>query len=301
ESIEQALKIGNNTIIVAPDLEAEQLPFDEIMLSSEYACSECQIGFEPPTPQLFSFNSPQGMCLECNGLGEIYTFDPERLIPDTKKSFRRGAISTVGLWEDMGRWKHVQFRGVAEYLARTHHEFGLTAKAILDTPWKELPEILRDALLYGTGNANITFSWRNTPSSTNWGAHYDGIIPQLLSTYRTTNSRIQKRYLEKFMNVCSCGFCKGERLNPQARAVKIASHSANVEFSLPELAKQPISNVVDFFRDLDLDNTGKFIAKDLLHEIRNRLGFLSDVGLDYLSLERTAPTLSGGELQRIRL
>lgn len=301
ESVEQALRIGSNTLIVAPDREAQQEPFEEMLLSSEYACTECQVGFEPPTPQLFSFNSPQGMCQECSGLGEIYTFDPERLIPNPKKSFRRGAIATVGLWEDMGRWKHVQYRGVAEYLARIHPEFELTAKGMLDTPWQDLPEVLREAFLYGTGNANITFSWRNSPASTNWGATYDGIIPQLLSAYRTTNSRIQKRYLEKFMNVCTCGFCKGERLNPQARAVKIASHSAGSELSLPELAKLPISSVVEFFQDLDLDATGRFIAKDILHEIRNRLGFLADVGLEYLSLARTAPTLSGGELQRIRL
>ncbi len=301
ESVEQALRIGNNSLIIAPDREAGQAQFEEMMLSSEYACPDCQVGFEPPSPQLFSFNSPQGMCLECNGLGEIYTFDPEHLIPDPKKSFRRGAIATVGVWEDMGRWKHVQYRGVADYLARIHPEFGLTSKAILDTPWQKLPEEFREALLYGTGNANITFSWRNSPAGTNWGATYEGIIPQLLTTYRTTNSRIQKRYLEKFMNVCTCGFCKGERLNPQARAVKIASHATGTELSLPELTHLSISSVIEFFQDLDLDETGRFIARDILHEIRNRLGFLADVGLEYLSLARTAPTLSGGELQRIRL
>ena len=301
EAVEQALKVGNNTLIVAPDQDPDQKPFDEMMLSSEYACADCQIGFEPPTPQLFSFNSPQGMCTECNGLGEIYTFDPERLIPDPKKSFRKGAIKTFGTWEEMGRWKHVQFRGVAEYLARTYPQFGLNAKAILDRPWKTLPEEIKEALLFGTENANITFSWRNSPQGMNWGATYDGIIPQLLSAYRTNQSRIQKRHLEKYMNVCTCGFCKGERLNPQARAVRIRSISADRDFSLPELVREPISNVVEFFRELDLDATGRFIAKDILHEIRNRLGFLVDVGLNYLSLARTAPTLSGGELQRIRL
>ncbi len=301
ESVEQALRYGNHSLIVTPDAEAQQEPFPELMLSCEYACTECQIGFEPPTPQLFSFNSPQGMCLECNGLGEIYTFDPERLIPDPKKSFRKGAIVTIGTWEDTGRWKHVQFRGIANHLARKYPEQGFSGEEILDTPWEQLPEAFRDAILYGTGSANITFSWRNTPSSTNWGATYDGVIPQMLNTYRTTNSRIQKRYFEKFMNVCTCSFCRGERLNPQARKVKIASRSSLSELSLPELTHMPIASVVEFFRELDLDATGRYIAKDILHEIRNRLGFLEDVGLDYLSLARTAPTLSGGELQRIRL
>ncbi len=301
EAVESALHIGNNSLIVAPDLEAEQEPFEEMMLSSEYACTECQLGFEPPSPQLFSFNSPQGMCLECNGLGEIYTFDPERLIPNPQKSFRRGAVATVGLWDDLGRWKHVQYRCVAEYLARTYPQYQMTYKSVLDTQWRKLPEEMQEGLLYGTGNANIAFSWRNTTAGSNLGGTFEGIIPQLLSTYRTTNSRIQKRYLEKFMNVCTCGFCKGERLNPQARSVKIRSCSDKKELSLPELGWLPISEVIQFFRELDLDATGKFIAKDILHEIRNRLGFLADVGLEYLSLSRTAPTLSGGELQRIRL
>ncbi|MDO4573785.1 MAG: excinuclease ABC subunit UvrA [Planctomycetia bacterium] len=296
ESVESALHLGNNTLMVIPDTEVESSPFPEMILSSEYACAECQVGFDPPSPQLFSFNSPVGMCPECSGLGEIYTFDPEKMIPNDALSFRRGCVACIPSWDDMGRWRRVVYRGLAEYLAREFKESGLSPKEILDTPWRRLPEGMREKFLYGTGAANITFTWR---SGTKWGGQFEGIVPQLLHSYRTTNSRIQKRYLEKFMNVCQCGFCRGERLNPQARNVRLASDSG--ELSLPGLSELPITEVLDFLDHLQLSETSRYIATDVLREIRSRLGFLKDVGLEYLSLSRTAPTLSGGELQRIRL
>ena len=285
---------------------AEPRVFPDLMLSSEYACADCQVGFELPSPQLFSFNSPQGMCPECNGLGEEYTFDPAKLIPDPKKSFVKGCVVAIPSWSDMGRWRRMVYRGVAEFLARKFPQYSLSAKAILETPWKDLPKLFQDKILYGTGEAHVTFTWRAGVNGQKWGGKYEGIVPQLLHAYRTSNSRIQKRHLEKYMDICRCGFCQGQRLNPQARSVKIASRSFKdasgcSEFSLPELSDMLITELVQFFQELDLDETGQFISTELLKEIRSRLGFLADVGLDYLSLSRTAPTLSGGELQRIRL
>ncbi len=315
EAVETALRVGNNAMIVAPDTAAEEnmagagseagktgQAFSEFTLSSEYACGQCQLSFEPPSPQLFSFNSPQGMCLECNGLGEVYTFDPRKIVTNDGKSFLKGCVEVVPPWNDLGRWRRVIYKGAAEYLERTYE---MPAGSVLETPWRDLPEAVRRKLLYGTGTAHITFTWRAGPNGQKWGGVYEGVIPALLSQYHSTNSRILKRRLEKYMDVCRCGFCQGERLNAQARAVKIASSGvrdgAVVEWSLPELCDQPISDVIRFFGKPELDVTAAFIAQDVLKEIRGRLGFLEDVGLEYLTLARTSPTLSGGETQRIRL
>ncbi|MDO4550604.1 MAG: excinuclease ABC subunit UvrA [Planctomycetia bacterium] len=312
EAVETALRVGNNSLIVVPD-EAEGSvstrrgklsagSFPEMVLSSEYACPECQLNFEPPSPQLFSFNSPQGMCQECDGLGEVYTFDPKKIIPDDRKSFQKNCIELIPSWNDLGRWRRVIYKGMAEYLERT---YDLSSGSVLQTPWRDLPKKVREKILYGTGSAHITFTWRAGPNGQKWGGTYEGVIPMLLSQYRSTNSRIMKRRLEKYMDVCRCGFCGGERLNPQARAIKIGSYgfteSEITWWSLPDLCAHPISEVIQFFTRPVLEPTLAYVAEDVLKEIRGRLGFLEDVGLEYLALSRTAPTLSGGEMQRIRL
>lgn len=277
----------------------------EIAFSASYACTHCNQSFEPPSPQMFSFNSPQGMCPKCVGLGEVYGFDLERLIPDTSRSFQQGALELIGNWKDMGRWKRHIFRGVAEYI---EEKYELSSGTLLETAWEEVPEAARNELLWGTGNAHITYTWRGGTSGYKWGGTFEGILPQMLEQYRTTKSAMQRRAFEKYMSVVTCGECHGERLNAQARAVRLrtASHDFGDEEplrekTLPEVSHLTITEAIHFFQNLEQDASERRIAEEALKEIRGRLGFLKDVGLEYLTLDRTAPTLSGGEMQRIRL
>ncbi len=278
------------------------LPPSPFVLSAHYACTHCNLSFEPPSPQLFSFNNPQGMCPDCGGLGQIYTFDPQQLIPDPSRSFQQGCVELVGSWREMGRWRRHIYRGVAEMLERQH---GLPPGTVLETAWEELDPKLQHDLLWGTGQEHVTFTWRSGPSGYKWGGKYEGIIPKLLSQYRTTQSRLQRRQLEKYMCILDCAGCHGARLNPQARAVTLTSTSPRFrdrpERSLPEVCSLAVSDCEEFFAGLELDATGQIIAAEAVKEIRGRLQFLTNVGLEYLTLKRSAPTLSGGEMQRIRL
>ena len=145
---------------------------------------------------MFSFNSPQGMCPSCSGLGHVYTFDPEQLIPDPSRSFQQGCVELVGRWREMGRWRRHIFRGVAETLERKHN---LPSGTVLETAWEELTPEVQHGMLWGTGDDHITFTWRSGPSGYKWGGKFEGIIPKLLGQYRTTKSRPQRRQLEKYM------------------------------------------------------------------------------------------------------
>ncbi|MEA1951655.1 MAG: excinuclease ABC subunit UvrA, partial [Planctomycetota bacterium] len=326
EAVELALKMGEGNLIIAPDDTGDQTTdvtnsdepnssepnsnkqrqefADDLQLSAHYACTDCQISFEPPSPQLFSFNSPQGMCPYCSGLGEIYNFDPKQLVADPSKSFQQGCMALVGKWRQLGRWKRHIYRGVADTLER---EYGLEAGTILETSWEEVDPKLQKAMLWGTGDRHITFTWRAGSSGKKWGGKFEGIIPKLLSQYRNTKNRMHRRALEKYMRVVDCIHCHGRRLNPQACAVRLTTASQSELFakrrdlSLPEVCGLAVSEAEEFFTALELDATGQAIAAEAIKEIRGRLGFLRDVGLNYLSLHRTAPTLSGGEMQRIRL
>ena len=320
EAVDLALKIGQGTLIVALP-EDDALPSsnqkkrsskrrsaarsknaNDMLLSVDFGCSQCGIGFDPPSPQLFSFNSPQGMCDECDGLGEFYSFDPELLIPDPSKSFARGAVEILGPWKDLGRWKRAVYGGVAEKLERTNM---LPEGTVLESPWQDLAPEIQELFLWGTGDDHITFTWRGGKSPIKYGGQFDGIIPELLSKYRNSNSSAQIKRLEKYMRTLDCTECNGGRLNPFASAFTVRSGSKEFEQSasksLPEICALPISELGAFFASLVLDDTRTMIAKEVLREIQGRLGFLMNVGLDYLTLARTAPTLSGGETQRIRL
>ncbi len=321
EAVELALRLGEGNLVVAideGDSESGQraeggnasggspselrTPISDIVLSAHYACTHCNLSFEPPSPQLFSFNSPQGMCTECAGLGEIYTFDPAQLVPDGTKSFQQGCVELIGRWRQMGRWKRHIYRGVANTL---EHKWDLESGTVLETAWEELDPRVQHALLWGTGDEHITYTWRGGSSGHKWGGKFEGIIPKLLAQYRNTKSRPQRRQLEKYMSVIDCGRCEGQRLNPQARAVMLETASPRFAEgpikSLPEVSALAVSEAEEFFQALVLDETGQTIAAEAIKEIRGRLGFLRNVGLDYLTLSRTAPTLSGGEMQRIRL
>ena len=275
---------------------------NDIHLSAHYACTPCGLSFEPPTPQLFSFNSPQGMCPECDGLGEVFGFDLDLMIPNKGRSFKQGAIETIGPWADLGRWRRHIFQGVADTL---EHKLGLDEGIILETAWEELAPEIQQQLLFGTGDLHITYTWRQGPSGHKYGGKYEGIIPELTSKYKQSESGMQRRQLEKYMRTQGCTSCHGARLNPQARAVRMTTKHDRFRdrpgLGLPDICSLSVSDCVDFFSELDLDTVRQTIAAEVLKEIRGRLGFLTNVGLEYLTLDRTAPTLSGGESQRIRL
>jgi excinuclease ABC subunit A len=274
----------------------------DMLFSSSYACTHCGLSFEPPSPQLFSFNSPQGMCPDCSGLGEQFSFDPELLVPHPKLTFKQGAIELIGPWTDLGRWKRHIFQGVAETMERKRE---LKAGTMLEAPWGEIPEEVRNLWLYGCGNEHITFTWRGGNSPMMYGGKFEGIVPELMGKHRSSKSPAQLRQLEKYMRTVPCPTCRGERLCPQARAMVLQSADSSFAdqkaLSLPRVCKLAISDAVRFFSDLSLDKTRQQIATEALKEIRTRLGFLLDVGLEYLTLDRPAPSLSGGESQRIRL
>ncbi|HWA97482.1 MAG TPA: excinuclease ABC subunit UvrA, partial [Pirellulales bacterium] len=321
EAVELALRMGEGTVVVAVERGAAPQDLDDaeaateakaprrgtrsaddLYLSAHYACTHCGISFEPPSPQLFSFNSPQGMCTGCDGLGESYSFDPDLLIPDKGRSFKQGCFELIGPWKDLGRWKRHIYEGVAEAIERRD---GLEPGLLLETAWEEIPKPARDAILYGTGELHITYSWKQSSGVHKYGGKFEGMIPELLSKYRNSKSGMQQRQLEKYMRTIGCEQCHGARLNEQARAVMITTrHEAfkdHASRSLPEVCDLAVSEAAQFFGDLELDGTRQTVAAEVLKEIRGRLGFLTNVGLNYLTLSRTAPTLSGGESQRIRL
>lgn len=291
---------------VAPSLKnvAEFDRETEIYFSADYSCSHCGISFERPTPQLFSFNSPQGRCPHCQGLGVVHSFDPKLLIPDETKSFQQGCVVPIGKWKDMGRWRRHIYQGVADALEKLYN---LEKNYVLETAWEELDERVKKALLWGAGDLRVTFSWRNGAVERKWGGSFEGIIPKMLKQFRETRNKMALAAMERFMSSVPCEFCGGKRLNEQASAFRIETKSAAApfvekkSFTLPELSDLPISDLREFFSELNLDASGRIVAQDLVKEIRARLGFLIDVGLGYLSLGRSAPTLSGGEMQRIRL
>ena len=275
---------------------------NDIIYSVDCSCTACGISFEPPSPQLFSFNSPQGMCLECDGLGQLYSFDPDLLVPDPSLTFKKGCFELIDRWKEIGRWRRHIYQGVADTVERRDD---LPEGTLLETPWQDLAPKLQDVLLWGTGKQHITYTWRGGAAPIKYGGTFEGIVPELLGKHGTTKSTPHRRKLEKYMRTLPCGACKGDRLNAQGRHVRIESthpqFAKSPSLSMPAVCALPISDAVNFFSDLKLDKTRTLIATEALKEIRGRLGFLTNVGLDYLTLARTAPTLSGGETQRIRL
>ncbi len=327
EAVETALRLGKGTLIVVaeaddkPPIPSEETGdntttssksktkrkpkkhgLDDRVYSSSYACSACGISFSPPTPQMFSFNSPQGMCPGCDGLGDVYTFDRNLMVPDPSRSFQQGCFELLGKWKDLGRWRRHIYQGVADTVEREHQ---LEVGTLLETAWEDLSEEHQDIWLYGTGDLHITYTWRGGNSPMKYGGKFEGVVSELDEKYRNTSSAPKLRKLEAFMAEVHCVECDGARLNQQARHFRI--ETANPQFaakpslSISEVCDLSIAEVHDFFSGLVLDKIRQFVATEPLKEIRNRLGFLLNVGLDYLMLNRTAPTLSGGESQRIRL
>ena len=289
EAVEQALQQSKGSLIVA--IEKEDGTYDDILLSSHYACLQCNKSVEPPSPQLFSFNSPHGMCMQCDGLGISYSFDPDLMVPDPSLSFYQGAIAILGKVPAMGRWRKHIYAGVVNTL-------GIDPKAA----WKDLPKQHQDWLLFGSGDTHIVYEWKMRGGGV-WkhGGIWEGVVPQLQVSFKKTAAGPRKYQLEKYMRVMKCSACHGQRLNPQARFVKIAGKS------LVDLCSLPVSELAEWLDPINgvlakkISPIHALIADEVLKELRGRIGFLLNLGLHYLSLERSAPTLSGGEAQRIRL
>ncbi|TWT97452.1 excinuclease ABC subunit UvrA [Neorhodopirellula pilleata] len=304
EAVELALRLGDSTLIATVnDADAEDIPAPkhDRLFSSRYACGQCGTSFRVPTPQLFSFNSPQGMCHSCDGIGRLYTFVPELLIPDPSLSVRKGAVSLLGKWADIGRYRRHIYRGVADAIDEV---LELKPGTMLETAWEKLPEQGRHVWLWGADDS-MTFTWRGGRKAKKYIGSFEGLIPELLDRYRTSRNKMQLRQFEKYMSTMDCPDCHGRRLNPQASAVRITTTSPTFADqparTLPQLCDLAIEELAEFFADVDLSPTDARIATEVLKEVRGRIGFLLGVGLDYLTLGRTAPTLSGGESQRIRL
>ncbi|MCG8651121.1 MAG: excinuclease ABC subunit A, partial [Pirellulales bacterium] len=334
EAVETALRLGESTLVVAMSGENDdqagggstpvarpnkkrggkrtgknadsETDSKDLLFSSKYSCGSCGQSFKPPSPQLFSFNSPEGMCQACDGLGRLYTFVPDLLIPDDRLSIRKGAIGLLGKWGDLGRYRRHIYRGVAEAM---DHALDLPKGTMLEGKWCDLPDEAQHIWLWGT-DQTLQFTWRGGRRAKKYSGSFDGFIPELLSRYRTTKNKMQLKQLEKYMSTMDCPDCGGLRLNPQASAVTITTGSKSFlrwhsgddgQLTLPQLCQLPIDRLTEFFTKIVLGETEAKIAAEALKEIRARLGFLLGVGLNYLTLGRTAPTLSGGESQRIRL
>ena len=276
----------------------------ELYFSADYACSHCGLSFERPTPQMFSFNTSQGMCPHCQGMGELFTFDPDLLIPDKSKSFQQGCVVPLGKWQNFGPWRQHLYQGIATTLEK---KYGLEDNSVLETAWEELDERVRHEFLWGAGDTSVVYHWKTDDGERSWRGPFEGIIPKLLKQHEVSTNKTQRELLERFMRYVPCVYCGGLRLNEQARSVRLETLSNSAAFadkksySLPELSNLPIPLLLEFLSSLSLSPSGQLVAKDIVHEICVRLGFLVEVGVGYLSIGRPAPTLSGGEMQRIRL
>ncbi|MCB9088952.1 MAG: excinuclease ABC subunit UvrA [Calditrichae bacterium] len=277
ESVEIALKMASGLMILENVEEA-----GERLFSENFACKRCNISYEEIEPRMFSFNSPYGACPSCDGLGSTLEIDPRLLVPDPRLSIRGGAVESVG--EERNSWYY-------EMIAALAREFGFS----LDTPWKDLPEEAQRLVLYGTGDQKVRFKFEREHSKFEFSSHYEGAINNLYRRYRQTSSQHIRTWIEGFMNQIPCTECNGARLRNESLGVKVN------DLNIAEVTAKNIRKAHEFFNSLTLNQREQTIAYQILKEIRSRLEFLLNVGLDYLSLDRTAGTLSGGEAQRIRL
>ena len=280
DSVETALKYGNGRIIV------HVLGREDITMSEARSC--CGFAFPELEPALFSFNSPQGMCTECNGLGTTVAMDPDKVVPDPSLSIREGAVIP---WKSffLGGGEEKEGSWGAERFAAMEEQWGID----YDKPWNKLSKTKRKWLL--EGGKELSIKWEGERSQGEWEYDYEGLLPAMMRRYLATKSENMKTYYHKFLSSKHCHSCHGARLKPEVLAVRVEGKSINDVCSLS------IGEAFGFINGFKLDKKTIIIADELVKEIRGRLGFLVNVGLDYLTLDRKGPTLSGGEAQRIRL
>src|SRR5881296_2353389 len=276
DSIETAARLGGGAVIIVPNQG------DEIQMSQDYACPYDGTNVSEPEPRNFSFNNPHGACPVCTGLGSQLVVDGDLVVPDQSLSLREGAIAA---------WSKSQFF-YPELLESVSKYFGID----MDKAWSKLPKQQRDVLLNGTGEKKIRFGYKNQYGHSRWyEAPFEGVVANLQRRYEETQSEYLKAELERYMADKPCPACKGQRLKPESLAVSVSGHS------IADVCMLSVNAAIDFFTNLGGTEREQIIARGILKEIRERLQFMIDVGLDYLTIERGANSLSGGESQRIRL
>ena len=280
ESVETALKNANN--LVAINISGQD---EDILFSQNYACPDCGFSFPELSPGMFSFNNPNGACPECTGIGYLMKMDEDLIIPDKNKTLYDGVkafgSSTMKKNETMAK---MYFEAIGKF-------YGVDIKV----PIKKLPRWFLEKILYGTGNEEIEFEHSSPFGTRRFKAPFEGVLPTLERRHSETKSQGMRDFYEMYMSNSECPTCNGARLRKEVLAVKVGDKNIN------ELTAMPINKIKDYINNLDLNNKEKLIADQILKELNKRLQFLIDVGLEYLTLSRSAGTLSGGEAQRIRL
>ena len=280
DSLETAIALTGDVVLV------EVIGGESMSFSQNFACDDCGISLQELTPRLFSFNNPYGACDNCDGLGALSKIDPDLVIADENLSIINGAISATG-WANANKkdsMAYMYFTALADY-------YGFD----VNTPYKDLPKDIQNIILYGTGDTNIPMNYERSYGSGKYSAPFEGVITNLERRYNANTYDYVKNDIERYVNDVTCPKCHGARLNDEVLAVTI--NGVNIyEFTTMSIQKE-----MDFVNSLELTEREKMIGEQILKEIKARLKFLLDVGLDYLSLSRSAGTLSGGEAQRIRL
>ena len=280
DSIETVLGLTNGLLLV------DTMDGRTISLSSNFACPDCGISIEEIEPRSFSFNNPYGACPECTGLGYKMEFDPDLMIPDPTLSLNQGCIAVMG-WQsapDAKSFTHALLTALAE-------AYGFS----LDTPFGELPSSVRKMLIYGTNGREVSVHYQGQRGVGDYDVAFEGLIRNVQRRYRETYSETSKQEYEKFMQITPCPVCHGQRLKPSSLAVTVGGKS------IIEMTELPVTKLLETVSGLELTDQQQRIGAQILKEIRARVTFLRDVGLDYLTLSRATATLSGGEAQRIRL
>ncbi|MBR3280364.1 MAG: excinuclease ABC subunit UvrA [Clostridia bacterium] len=288
DSLETALKYANKLVLVDVMPKAEdgkKSKNNEILFSQNYACPDCGISIDELTPRMFSFNNPFGACPVCSGIGNLMKMDPDRVIPDRSVSLLDGAIHGMGWSKDKeGSMGLMYLKSLADH-------YGVD----IDVPFEDLPEDFQDIILYGTGEEKIHFVYESSTGKRTFDAPFEGVINTMERRYRETSSNGMREFYEYYMSSSDCPECGGARLSKEALAVTV--NDKNIH----ELTNMSISKLLDFINQVKLSEKDQIICKQIFKELKARLGFLKDVGLEYLTLSRNAGTLSGGEAQRIRL
>ena len=279
DSLETSFRLGKNLTIVAV------VDGEETLYSQNYACPDCGISVEELTPRMFSFNNPFGACPTCTGLGALLRVDPDMIVPDKQLSLNQGAI-TAGGWSSNGKGSISSM-----YYLALSEKYGFS----LDTPYGELPASVQDILMYGTGQEKLHIAYTREFGSGTFDAAFEGIVTNMERRYRESQSEYSKQEIEGYMSSTPCPDCGGRRLRRESLAVTVGGKS------IAALSELPVWQLRAFLRGLTLSPTQTMIAAQIRKELDARLGFLINVGLDYLTLSRAAMTLSGGEAQRIRL
>ena len=277
DSVEIAINLASGLVIIS------EIDGEDHLFSENFACVDCGISYEEIAPRMFSFNSPFGACPNCNGLGTVREIDQQLIVPNEKLTLNQGAIEPWG--EGREGWYFTNLKSLAEYY-----------KFDLDVPWKKLDKNFQNIVLYGTDEEiKMKYTSASRKVTAEFLHQYEGIVPNLQRRYKQTNSAYIREWIEGYMNMKTCDSCGGSRLKKDSLAIKIQN------LSISDVTKFSIKLTKQFFDQLKLTEREQIIANQILKEINQRLGFLINVGLDYLTLERTAGTLSGGEAQRIRL